>query len=106
LTVTSTTTPQTPCQFIYNRGATTWVPFGNDTHSFPQSVVPGTRPSGAALTLGDKWIDTDFSPAIEYYRSAANTWLPMGDVSTVTALPIAGEYDNQLLVNSTNNRLI
>jgi len=91
--------------FIYNLGATTWVPFGNDTHSFPQSVVPGTRPSGAALTLGDKWIDTDFSPAIEYYRSAANTWLPMGDVSTVTALPIAGEYDNQLLVNSTNNRL-
>jgi hypothetical protein len=91
--------------FIYSTAASAWLPFGNDTHSYPQSAAPVTRPSGSALSLGDKWVDTDFAPAIEYYRSSANTWLPMGDVSTVSALPAAGAYANQLLVNSTNNRL-
>jgi hypothetical protein len=97
--------PTTGLSFIYNTATSTWVPFGSDTHSILSATAPAIRPSGGALQTGDTWVDTDYAPAISYYRSAGGAWLPNGDVSTVVTLPAVGEYANQILVNSTNNRM-
>ncbi len=46
--------------YYYDLGATAWVKFGDDTHSFSGSGVPTltTRPDTSALRTGDQYLDT------------------------------------------------
>lgn len=83
-----------------------WVETSRDTNSvvFTGPTEPVNHTNGSPFKDGDQWVDNSYTPAIEY-TWFGGSFLPHGDVSVVAALPATGAYTNQLLVNSTNNRL-
>ena len=94
----------TNTKLLYAWDGAAWNLISGDTHSIAAAVAPTTRSDLSALKEGDQWVDTDFTPSIEYtYTGGA--WRPNGDVTVVAALPAVGEFQNQLLVNSTTNRM-
>lgn len=94
----------TNSKILYSWDGAAWVGVSSDNHSIPSATQPTVRPDTSILQDGDQWVNTSFAPGIEYtYVSGA--WQPHGDVTVVTALPATGEFPNQLLVNSTTNRM-
>lgn len=89
---------------LYAWDGVAWNVISGDTHAIHSPTEPTLRTDGSALQEGDQWVNTTFFPNIEYTR-IAGVFIPSGDVTVVATLPVTGAFTNQLLVNSTNQRM-
>lgn len=64
---------------------------------------PTLRDDNSDLEDGDQWLNTNFTPPIEYTR-ITGVWVPNADVTVFAGFP-ATNFPNQLFVNSLNNRM-
>lgn len=89
---------------LYVYTGAVWRSISGGGQVFSQNSAPALRPDGTALLKDDLWYDTSYTPAINnYYDGSA--WQSSADLAVVAVLPAAGSFANQLLVNSTTNRM-